>query len=144
MVKLQSVNLEYNADENQVDQAQVTQSNSRCPFGGSGSETPLQPGLLASASDGGTALNLSVSFPPREYLAFKDEAYKIDLRLERIAIDDIFEIDEEYEADMKRKAHILATRPVEMMLPVVPGVGFLSHRLLCAFCQCCLPVFVCF
>lgn len=61
--------------------------------------------------------------PPRDYLAFKDEAYKIDLKLERIAIDDIFEIDEEYDADMKRKALMLATRPAEMMLPTVPGVS---------------------
>ncbi len=63
-----------------------------------------------------------MSFPPREYLPFKDEAYKIDLRFDRITPDDIFEVDEEYEADMKRKSHILATRPAELLLPGVPGV----------------------
>ena len=114
------------ADENHTDQAQLSQSNPRCPFGGRGSEKSLQPEQPpTSASDEGKALNLSVSFPPRDYLAFKDEAYKIDLRLERTTVDDIFEIDEEYEADMKRKAHILATRPAKMMLPEVPGVSII-------------------
>ena len=72
--------------------------------------------------NGGDPLSLSVSFPPREYLPFKDETYKIDLRFDRITPDDIFEIDEEYEADMKRKSHILVTRPAELLLPGVPGV----------------------
>ena len=66
---------------------------------------------------------LSVSFPPRDYLAFKHEPYRIDLRLDRISLADIFEIDEHYEADVARKAHILATRPTEMLLPGVPGVS---------------------
>ena len=60
--------------------------------------------------------------PPRDYLAFKDEPYKIDLRLERVTLADIFEIDENYEAEMARKAHILATRPSTMLLPGVPEV----------------------
>lgn len=64
-----------------------------------------------------------MSWPARDYLAFKDEPYKIDLRLDRITTDDMFEIDEEYEADMKRKALMLDTRPAEMMLPSVPGVS---------------------
>ena len=63
-----------------------------------------------------------MSLPPREYLPFKDEAYKIDLKFERITPDDVIEIDEEYAADMKRKSHILATRPAELLLPGVPGV----------------------
>lgn len=68
-----------------------------------------------------------MSLPPREYLVFKDEPYKIDLRLDRITIDDIFEIDEEYEADMERKGLMLDTRPVGMMLPSVPGVSFCKY-----------------
>jgi len=103
--------------------SQLSSSESRCPFGGNGSTSlPNQDMARPSAPDGGNPLNLSVSFPPREYLPFKDEAYKIDLRFDRITPDDIFEIDEEYEADMKRKSHILATRPAELLLPGVPGV----------------------
>lgn len=117
------------ADRMHPDQLEpiATTSESRCPFGGSVSQTSVQTDQLVdpptSAQSRATPLNLSVSLPPRDYLAFKDEAYRIDLRLDRIAVDDIFEIDEEYEADMKRKAHILATRPVDMMLPMVSGVG---------------------
>lgn len=61
--------------------------------------------------------------PPRDYLFFKDQAYRIDLKFDRIVHEDIFELDEEYEADMKRKAHILSTRPSELLLPSVPGVS---------------------
>ena len=68
-------------------------------------------------------MSLSVTFPPREYLPFKDEPYKIDLRFDRITPDDIFEIDEGYAADMKRKRHMLATRPADLLLPGVPGVN---------------------
>ena len=126
------------ADRMHADQLEptATASKSRCPFGGSVSQTSVQTDQLVgpptSAQSKATPINLSVSFPPREYLAFKNEAYKIDLRLDRIAIDDIFEIDEEYEADMKRKAHILATRPVEMMLLMVPEVGRLHLPSCCS------------
>ncbi len=103
--------------------SQISSSESRCPFGRSGSTSlPNQDTTRPSVPDGGSPLNLSVSFLPREYLPFKDEAYKIGLRFERITPDDVFEIDEDYEADMKRKSHILATRPADLLLPGVPGV----------------------
>jgi hypothetical protein len=110
--------------------SQISSSESRCPFGGNGSTNlPNQDLTCPSAPDGGNPLNLSVSFPPREYLPFKDEAYKIDLKFERITPDDVFEIDEEYEADMKRKSHILATRPADLLLPGVPGVRLATIQL---------------
>lgn len=102
--------------------SQISSSESRCPFGGNGNtKLPNQDMTRPLVLNGGDPLSLSVSFPPREYLPFKDETYKIDLRFDRITPDDIFEIDEEYEADMKRKSHILATRPAELLLPGVPG-----------------------
>ncbi|DBA97601.1 TPA: hypothetical protein ACH3X3_012506 [Trebouxia sp. C0006] len=111
--------------------SQLSSSESRCPLGGNGSTSlPNQDMARPSAPDGGNSLNLSVSFPPREYLPFKDEAYKIDLRFDRITPDDIFEIDEEYEADMKRKSHILATRPAELLLPGVPGCAAAKQEVL--------------
>lgn len=73
-------------------------------------------------------MSLSATFPPREYLPFKDEPYKIDLRFDRITPDDIFEIDEGYAADMKRKEYILATRPAHLLLPGVPGVTPVEPR----------------
>ena len=105
-------------------------SQARCPFGGNSTASLSQQDKPADSApaDAGNLAGLSVSFPPKDYLAFKDEAYRIDLRLDRITLDDIFEIDEDYEADMARKAHILATRPTEMLLPGVPGVSF-SHDL---------------
>lgn len=95
---------------------------SRCPFGGHNSPLVQPDSAPISLPTESEPHRLSVSWPPRDYLAFKDEPYKIDLRLDRITLDDIFEIDEEYEADMKRKAVMLDTRPAEMMLPSVPGV----------------------
>ncbi len=108
----------------------ISSSESRCPFAGSGSTAlPDQDTASTSASDGGNPLGLSVSLPPREYLPFRDETYKIDLRFERITLDDIFEIDEEYEADLIRKKNILATRPADLLLPGVPGVSLCSLSL---------------
>ncbi|DBA84401.1 hypothetical protein WJX77_002687 [Trebouxia sp. C0004] len=102
--------------------SQVSSSESRCPFGRNGSiNLPNLDATRPSVPDGGNLLNLSVSFPPREYLPFKDEAYKIDLKFDRITPDNVFEVDEEYEADMRRKSHILATRPAELVLPGVLG-----------------------
>ena len=100
-------------------------SQARCPFGGNSTASLPQQDIPAdsASADGGNLPGLSVSFPPRDYLAFKDEPYRIDLRLDRITLDDIFEIDDDYETDMARKAHILATRPTEMLLPGVPGVS---------------------
>lgn len=104
--------------------SQISSSESKCPFGGNMvASLPDQDSMTTPAEDGGNPLGLSVSLPAREYLPFRDEAYKIDLRFDRITPDDIFEIDEEYEADMKRKKHILATRPADLLLPGVPGVG---------------------
>lgn len=107
-------------------------SQARCPFGGSSTASVPQQDIPAdsASADGGSLAGLSVSFPPRDYLAFKDEAYRIDLRLDRISLDDIFEIDEVYEADMARKAHILATRPTEMLLPGVPGSELAKREVL--------------
>ena len=81
---------------------------------------PLRPSISSSSG-------LSVSLPVRDYLPFQDEAYKIDLQFERIAINDVFEIDEHYEADMQRKAHILATRPPDLLMPSVAGVSVACH-----------------
>ena len=107
---------------------------SQCPFAGSSSPHSLkQPLPSTSTPDDSNPLGLSVTSPSRDYLPFKDEAYTIDLKMDRIAHDDIFELDEEYEADMKRKAHILSTRPTEMLLPGVPGVSKDDS------CMCVLP-----
>ena len=73
--------------------------------------------------------------PARDYLPFKDEAYKIDLKFERIAINNVFEIDEHYEADMQRKAHILATRPPDLLMPSVAGVSVARHGRSFASCE---------
>ena len=60
---------------------------------------------------------------PETIFHSKNEAYKIDLKFERISLHDIFEIDEHYEADMQRKAYILATRPADLVLPGVSRVS---------------------
>lgn len=98
-------------------------SSSKCPF--SNEQSAVQEAHAAPAAVTGVQgpLGLSVSFPPRDYLPFKDEAYKIDLQFDRIAANDVFEIDEHYEEDMQRKGHILATRPAELLYPAVPGVS---------------------
>lgn len=113
------------AGQEHADQAHGEQS--RCPFGGHNSPLVQLDSPAISLPIETEPHRLSVSFPPRDYLAFKDEPYKIDLRLNRITMDDMFEIDEEYEADMERKALMLDTRPAEMMLPSVPGVSFCKY-----------------
>lgn len=111
--------------------SQISSSESKCPFGGNMvASLPDQDSMTTPAEDGGNPLGLSVSLPAREYLPFRDEAYKIDLRFDRITPDDIFEIDEEYEADMKRKKHILATRPADLLLPGVPGCELAKQEVL--------------
>ena len=132
------------ADVQTDSQASTITSASRCPFGGKGSANPTLPDLSttsAPAEDEGSVLGLSVSMPPKDYLAFKDEPYKIDLRLERTTLADIFEIDEQYEAEMARKRHILASRPSTMLLPGVPGVRWLTPHAL--YCKNWTKVFAC-
>lgn len=98
-----------------------TLSDGRCPF--TGSTTTPSDLDTASSSSGSKRPGLSVSLPYRDYLPFKDEPYQIDLKFDRISRNAIFEIDEHHEADMARKAHILATRPPELVLPGVAGVS---------------------
>lgn len=98
-------------------------ASGKCPFSSTQLTLPQQDTRDEPLTDGKGPLGLSVSLPSRDYLPFKDEAYRIDLKFDRISLNDIFEIDEHYEADMQRKAHILATRPAGLVLPGVPGVS---------------------